>query len=197
MKKPTPSSERAGLAPPAAAAPAKRSSKDMAAAKAHRLAPLHTPHALSESATRDMAAELNALLADTLALYFKTRNFHWHVFGPNFRELHLLMDEQAVQIFATVDPLAERVRKLGHTTLRSVGHIARLQRLADNEADLVSPGGMLAELREDNQRLAGFMRATHALCDEHADVATASLLETWIDEAEQRVWFLFETGREA
>jgi starvation-inducible DNA-binding protein len=138
---------------------------------------------------------LNALLADVFALYLKTKNFHWHISGPHFRDYHLLLDEQAEQIFAATDAIAERVRKIGGTTLRSIGHIARLQRVADNDADFVTPRDMLAELREDNGQFVARMRETHALCDEHGDVATASLLENWIDEAERRVWFLFEAGR--
>jgi starvation-inducible DNA-binding protein len=130
-----------------------------------------------------------------LALYLKTKNFHWHLSGPHFRDYHLLLDEQADQIFATTDPIAERVRKIGGTTLRSAGHVGRLQRIADNDADYVTPLDMLAELREDNKQLAANMRETHGLCDEHDDVATASLLEVWIDEAERRVWFLFEASR--
>lgn len=164
--------------------------------KTRRKAPLATPSGLSADATRDISAELNALLADTWALYFKTKNFHWHMWGPSFRDHHLLLDEQADQILATIDPIAERVRKLGGTTLRSLGHATRLQRLSDNDADLVTPTGMLAELREDNQRLTGFLRETHALCDEHGDVASASLIEVWIDEAERRAWFLFESARQ-
>jgi starvation-inducible DNA-binding protein len=127
----------------------------------------------------------------------KTKNFHWHVSGPQFRDYHLLLDEQADQIYATTDPIAERVRKLGGTTLRSIGHIARLQRVLDNDAEYVTPQDMLAELREDNGRLADRMRETHATCDEHGDVATESLLEVWIDEAERRTWFLFEVTRSA
>jgi starvation-inducible DNA-binding protein len=134
------------------------------------------------------------LLADVFALYLKTKNFYWHMSGASFRDHHLLLDGQAEQIIAITDPMAERVRKIGGSTLRSTGHIARLQRLIDNDADFVIPAGMLAELREDNLRLAGFMRATHALCDESGDVATASVLENWIDEAYQRVWFLFESA---
>jgi starvation-inducible DNA-binding protein len=130
------------------------------------------------------------------ALYLKTKNFHWHVSGPHFRDYHLLLDEQSTEIYNTTDPMAERVRKLGGTTIRSVGHVARLQRLLDNDADYVTPEDMLAELREDNKQLVASMRETHDLCDEHGDVATASLLEVWIDEAERRVWFLFETGRQ-
>jgi starvation-inducible DNA-binding protein len=164
-------------------------------AKERRQAPLRTTSGFNTTATRDISAELNALLADTFALYLKTKNFHWHMSGPHFRDYHLLLDEQADQIYAIADPIAERVRKLGGTTIRSIGHISRLQRLADNDADFVTPSGMLAELREDNLRLAGFMRETHVLCDDVGDVATASLLEVWIDEAERRVWFLFEAGR--
>jgi starvation-inducible DNA-binding protein len=134
-------------------------------------------------------------LADTFALYLKTKNFHWHVSGPHFRDFHLLFDEQADQIFATTDVLAERVRKLGGTTLRSIGDIGRHQRLADNDAAYVDPQDMLAELREDNQRVITTLRETHDLCDEHNDVATASFLETFIDDAERRVWFLYEAGR--
>ena len=166
-----------------------------AAAKQRRTAPLQTTNDLGADARRDLSAELNTLLADTFALYLKTKNFHWHMSGPHFRDYHLLLDEHADQIYAITDAIAERVRKLGGTTIRSTGHIARLQRLADNDADFVTPGGMLAELREDNMRLAAFMRETHDACDKYNDVATASLLEVWIDEAERRVWFLYEAGR--
>ena len=164
-------------------------------ATTRRPASLHTPTSLGAQATRDISGALNALLADFFALYLKTKNFHWHVSGPHFRDYHLLLDEQADQIYATTDPIAERVRKLGGTTLRSIGHVARLQRVLDNDAEYVTPLDMLAELREDNQRLIAHMRETHGLCDEHGDVATASLLEVWIDEAERRVWFLFEASR--
>jgi len=170
--------------------------KDVQDLRKRRMAPLATPNPLGADATRDISAELNALLADTFALYLKTKNFHWHMSGPYFRDYHLLLDDQADQIYATADPIAERVRKIGGTTLRSTGQIARLQRLADNDADFVTPADMLAELREDNQRLAGFMRETHSMCDDYGDVATASLLEVWIDEAERRTWFLFESGRQ-
>jgi starvation-inducible DNA-binding protein len=164
-------------------------------AKTQRLAPLQTPTDLRPEAVRDIAGALNVLLGDVFALYVKTKNFHWHVSGPHFRDYHVLLDEQAEQIFATSDPIAERVRKIGGMTVRSIGHLGRLQRVADNNADYVSPLDMLAELREDNKQLAANMRETHALCDEHNDVATASLLETWIDEAERRTWFLFEASR--
>ncbi len=129
------------------------------------------------------------------ALYVKTKNFHWHVSGPHFRDYHLLLDEQATQIFDTTDGIAERARKVGGTTIRSIGHIARLSRIADNDADYVTPEGMLAELRDDNERLVAAMRETHDVCEEHGDVATTSLLEVWIDEAERRIWFLFEASR--
>ena len=163
--------------------------------KTRRMAPLQTPTDLGAEASKDISAALNLLLADVFALYMKTKNFHWHVSGPHFRDYHLLLDEQADQLYATTDPIAERVRKLGGTTLRSIGQISRYQRVKDNEADYVTPLAMLAELREDNQRLAASMREVHGVCEEHEDVATASLLEVWIDEAERRVWFLYETGR--
>jgi starvation-inducible DNA-binding protein len=146
---------------------------------------------------RDIAPALNALLADMFALYLKTKNFHWHISGPHFRDYHLLLDEQGDQIFAATDDIAERVRKLGGTTVRSIGHISRLQRVLDNDADYVTPMDMLAELRDDNKQLVARMRETHNLCDEHGDVASASLLENWIDEAERRNWFLFEATRSA
>src|SRR3979409_2015896 len=164
-------------------------------AKELRKAPLHTPTDLKSNAVVEISGALNTLLADMFALYFKTKNFHWHVSGPHFRDYHLLLDEQADQIYATTAPLAERARKVGGTTVRSIGHIGRLQRVLDNDADYVSPLDMLAELREDNVQLAVRMRETHGLCEEHGDVASASLLEVWIDEAETRVWFLFEATR--
>jgi len=160
-----------------------------------RKAPLATPTDLAPNAVRDIAGALNALLADTFALYLKTKNFHWHVSGPHFRDYHLLLDEQADQIFAMTDAIAERARKLGATTLRSIGHIGRLQRILDNDADYVTPLDMLAELRDDNKQLTASLREAHAVCDEENDVATASLIEVWIDEAERRTWFLFEAGR--
>ena len=162
---------------------------------ARRKAPLQTPTGLRPEGTRDISAALNALLADFFALYLKTKNFHWHVSGPHFRDYHLLLDEQGDQLFGTTDVIAERVRKIGGTTLRSIGHVARLQRVSDNDADYVTPLDMLAELREDNSRLAARMRETHSVCDEHGDVATASFIEIWIDEAERRTWFLFEASR--
>jgi starvation-inducible DNA-binding protein len=158
-------------------------------------ATLATPTELGSNATKDLSQGLNALLADMFALYLKTKNFHWHVSGPHFRDYHLLLDEQADQIFATTDAIAERVRKIGGTTLRSVGHIGRLQRVEDNDADYVSARDMLAELQADSLHLVASMRELHDQCDHYRDVATASLIEVWIDEAERRTWFLFEAGR--
>jgi starvation-inducible DNA-binding protein len=163
--------------------------------KARQRAPLDTPTDLTSAATKDLAGALTLLLADMFALYLKTKNFHWHMSGPHFRDCHLLLDEQGDQIFAATDAIAERVRKIGGTTLHSIGQISRLQRLLDNNADYVTPHDMLAELREDNKQLTTFMRETHTLCDQHEDVASASLLENWIDEAERRTWFLFEATR--
>jgi len=157
---------------------------------------LTTPTDLGANATKDIAGALNALLADTFTLYLKTKNFHWHVSGPHFRDYHLLLDEQADQIFAMTDVLAERVRKLGSPTLHSIGDIARKQRIADNDAAYVDPQDMLAELRDDNQRFITSMREVHDVCDDHNDVATTSLLEVYIDEAEKRVWFLYEASRQ-
>src|ERR1700720_1846161 len=168
------------------------STKDV---KARRTAPLATPTGLGANATKDLSGALSILLADIFALYLKTKNFHWHMSGSHFRDYHLLLDEQAEQLFAATDAIAERVRKVGGTTLRSIGHIGRLQRLLDNDADYVTPLDMLAELRDDNKQLAAKLRETHGLCDEHGDVASASLLENWIDEAERRTWFLFESTR--
>jgi starvation-inducible DNA-binding protein len=164
-------------------------------AKSRVKAPLTTPTSLKSNAVKDISGALTILLADMFALYVKTKNFHWHVSGPHFRDYHLLLDEQAAQVYAVTDAIAERVRKIGGTTLRSIGHIARQQRLLDNDADYVSPLDMLAELRDDNLQLVSAMRETHDLCDEHGDVASASLIEVWIDEAEGRAWFLFEASR--
>jgi len=161
-------------------------------AAALRLARLDTPTDLSPNAVTEISGALNILLADMFALYLKTKNFHWHVSGPHFRDYHLLLDEQGEQIFATTDDIAERVRKIGGATLRSIGHIGRLQRVLDNDADFVTPLDMLAELRDDSKQLVASLRETHAICDEHEDVATASLIENWIDETEHRTWFLSE-----
>ena len=155
--------------------------------------PLSTPTDLSAAATRDVSAAMNALLADVFALYLKTKNFHWHLSGPHFRDYHLLFDEHGDQIFAMTDPIAERIRKIGGPTIKSIGHIARLQRVLDNDADYVSPEDMVAELCEDNKMLTARLREAHDLCNEHRDVATASLIEVWIDETERRTWFLFGT----
>jgi starvation-inducible DNA-binding protein len=160
-------------------------------------AALDTPTDLPEVAVRDISKAVNGLLADAFALYLKTKNFHWHVSGPHFRDYHLLLDEQAAQIFATTDELAERVRKIGGTTLRSIGDIARHQSLEDNDEAFVAPGDMLRELVADNKAMAAAMRVAHELCDKHEDVATASLLETFIDATERRTWFLFEASRKA
>ncbi len=156
---------------------------------------LRTPTSLSENAVQDISAAMTTLLADVFALYFKTKNFHWHMSGPHFRDYHLLLDEQSAQILAMTDDMAERVRKIGGNTLRSVGHISRLQRILDNDADFVAPDDMLAELRDDNKQVVDSMRSVRDLCDEAGDNASASLLENWIDEGERRVWFLFETLR--
>ena len=169
---------------------------DMTKVAERRLAPLETPSIYATNAIRDLSGALNALLADTFALYLKTKNFHWHMSGPHFRDYHLMLDEHGDQIFAMTDPMAERVRKIGGMTLRSIGHVARLQRVEDNDADYVTPQDMLAELRDDNKDLVGRMQVLHGLCEEHKDVATASLLEVWMDETERRVWFLYEATRE-
>jgi len=167
------------------------------AKKPKRSAKSNPPSALGTNAMRDIPAALTALLADMFALYVKTKNFHWHISGPHFRDYHLLLDEQATQVYDTTDVIAERARKLGGTTIRSIGHIARVQRLLDNDEEYVTAQDMLAELQEDNKQVVAEMRALHDLCDEYGDVATASLIEVWIDEAERRIWFLFEAGRSA
>jgi starvation-inducible DNA-binding protein len=156
---------------------------------------LVTPTDLSATATKEISGAMNAIVADVYALYVKTKNFHWHLSGPHFRDYHLLFDEQADQIFAMTDAIAERIRKVGGTTLRSIGHIARMQRVLDNDAEYVEPSDMLAELREDNKALAARLREAHNVCEEYRDIATASLIEVWIDETERRTWFLYEAGR--
>jgi starvation-inducible DNA-binding protein len=160
-----------------------------------RDAPLATPTDLTRSATKDITGAMNAILADVFALYLKTKTFHWHMSGPHFRDYHLLLDEHSDQLFAMTDPIAERIRKVGGPTLKSIGHISRTQRVADNDADYVEPLDMLAELAEDNKTLAARLREAHNVCDEHRDIATASLIEVWIDETERRTWFLFEATR--
>src|ERR1700691_1990502 len=160
-----------------------------------RKAPLATPSDLGQEAVKNITGALNALVADVFALYIKTKNFHWHISGPHFRDYHLLLDEHADQIFAMTDDIAERVRKIGGTTIRSIAHISRIQRISDNDADFVDPGYMLAELQDDNKNPVVSLLAAHGLCDDANDVATASLIENWIDETQRRVWFLFETTR--
>ena len=161
-----------------------------------RDAPLETPTDLTQAATKDITAAMNAILADVFALYVKTKNFHWHMSGPHFRDYHLLLDEHADQLFAMTDPIAERVRKIGGLTLTSIGRIARTQRVLDNDAEYVEPLDMIAELAEDNRQLAARLREAHDVCDEHGDIASASLIEVWTDETERRAWFLFETTRQ-
>ena len=174
--------------------------KTMTSTKAHELkqrrrAPVDTPTDLSAEATRDIAGAMNAILADVFALYLKTKNFHWHLSGPHFRDYHLMFDEHGDQLFAMTDPIAERIRKIGESTLKSIGNISRLQRVLDNDAEYVDAEDMLAELCEDNKVLAARLRESHNVCDEYRDLATASLIETWIDETERRTWFLFESSR--
>jgi starvation-inducible DNA-binding protein len=160
-------------------------------------APLATPTDLKAAATKDISGAMNAILADVFALYLKTKNFHWHMSGPHFRDYHLLLDEHGDQLFGMTDAIAERVRKVGGPTIKSIAHIARLQRVKDNDAGYVEPSDMLAELREDNKTLAARLREAHDVCDEHRDISTASLIEVWIDETERRTWFLFEASRSA
>ena len=174
-----------------------KASKLRIANNVHRPGALSTPSDLKPSATREIAAALNGVLADVFALYVKTKNFHWHMSGPHFRDYHLLMDEQAADILGATDDMAERVRKIGGTTLRSIGHIAKLQTIEDNDADFVPPAVMLKELMDDNKKVAARMREAHEVCDEHDDIASASLIENWIDQTEKRTWFLFEAARGA
>src|SRR3954469_5046866 len=162
-----------------------------------REAPLQTPTDLKPAATKEVSGAMNAILADVFALYMKSKNFHWHMSGPHFRDYHLMLDEHSDQLFAMTDPIAERVRKVGGMTLRSIGHIARSQRVLDNDADYVEPLDMLGELQGDNKDLASRLREAHDTCEEHRDIATTSLIEVWIDEAERRAWFLFEATRHA
>ena len=157
--------------------------------------PLTVPTDLTRSAVKDIAGAMNAILADVFALYLKTKNFHWHMSGPHFRDYHLLLDEHGEQLYAMTDPIAERIRKLGGLTIKSIGQISRIQRVLDNDADYVDPADMIAELAEDNQTLAARLREAHNVCDEDRDVATASLIEVWIDETERRTWFLTEIKR--
>src|ERR1700741_1292737 len=173
----------------------KPAEKNLRELETRRKAPLATRTDLTAAATKDLAAAMNGILADVFGLYLKTKNFHWHMSGPHFRDYHLLLDEQADQLYAMTDPIAERIRKGGGSTLRSIGHIARTQRVLDNDADYVEPRDMLAELREDNKELAARLREAHNVCDEDRHIPPATLIEVWIDETERRTWFLFEAGR--
>src|ERR1700693_1442478 len=173
----------------------KSAAKNVQDLKLRRKSPLVTPTDLKAAATKDIAGAMNAILADVFALFLKTKNFHWHMSGPHFRDYHLLLDEQADQLYAMTDPIAVRIRKVGGTTLRSIGHIARTQRVLDNDALYVEPEDMLVELREDSNTLAARLLEAHNVCEEHRDIASASLIEVWIDETERRAWFLFEAGR--
>ena len=159
------------------------------------MAALRTPTDLKVAATKDISAAMNGILADVFALYLKTKNFHWHMSGPHFRDYHVMLDEQATQIYEMTDPIAERIRKVGGNTLRSIGHIARTQRILDNDAEFVEPSDMLGELCDDNKTLVSRLRESHAVCEEHNDIATTSLIEVYIDETERRTWFLFEASR--
>jgi starvation-inducible DNA-binding protein len=173
----------------------KNGSTKTAELRTRRDAPLRTLTDLTRSATKDITGAMNAILADVFALYLKTKNFHWHMSGVHFRDYHLLLDEHADQLFAMTDPIAERVRKIGGLTIKSIAHISRLQRILDNEVEYVEPQDMIAELAEDNKTLTERLREAHNVCDEHRDVATASLIEVWIDETERRTWFLSEIKR--
>jgi len=173
----------------------KSNSRKVSDLRQRRDSPLATPTDLTRSATKDITGVMNAILADVFALYLKTKNFHWHMSGRHFRDYHLLLDEHADQLFAMTDPIAERIRKIGGLTLRSIGHISRTQRVLDNDAEYVEPLDMIAELADDNKTMAARLREAHNVCDEHRDVATASLIEVWIDETEGRTWFLAEIKR--
>ena len=173
----------------------KSNSKKVSELRQRRDSPLLTPTDLTRSATKDITGAMNSILADVFALYLKTKNFHWHMSGPHFRDYHLLLDEHADQLFAMTDPIAERIRKIGGLTLRSIGHISRTQRVLDNDAEYVEPMDMIAELADENKTLATRLREAHNVCDEHRDVATASMIEVWIDETERRTWFLSEVKR--
>jgi starvation-inducible DNA-binding protein len=173
----------------------KNSSKRLAAASLRRAGPLRTPTVLTTKEATAVAAALNSILADVFALYLKTKNFHWHMSGAHFRDYHLLLDEQADQLYEMTDLIAERIRKLGGAAIRSIGQISRMQRIQDNDAEYVDAPDMLAELSKDNQLLNAHLREVHGMADECGDIASASLIENWIDETERRVWFLFESGR--
>lgn len=174
---------------------ASKGPKDVSSAKKLQQSAILFPTDLGQKASKDISGAMNSVLADVFALYLKTKNFHWHVSGPHFRDYHLMLDDHGEELFAMTDPIAERVRKLGGTTLRSIGHISKLQSISDNNADFVEPSDMLAELCQDNIKLTERMRVAHDICDKYNDTATASLIEEWIDQTERRAWFLFETGR--
>ena len=176
-------------------APSKPSNKKIVDLGNRRSAPLATPTDLKAKATQDISGVMNGILADVFALYLKTKNFHWHMSGPHFRDYHLMLDEQADQLYAMTDPIAERIRKLGGQTLRSIGHISRSQRIVDNDAPYVDPTDMITELCEDNKTIVARLREAHGVCEENNDIATTSLIEVWIDETERRTWFLFESSR--
>ena len=169
--------------------------KNVSSAKRLQQSAILFPTDLGQKASKDISGAMNSVLADVFALYLKTKNFHWHVSGPHFRDYHLMLDDHGEELFAMTDPIAERVRKLGGKTLRSIGHISKLQSISDNNADFVEPSDMLAELCQDNIKLTERMRVAHDICDKYNDTATASLIEEWIDQTERRAWFLFETGR--
>ncbi|MBC7547622.1 MAG: DNA starvation/stationary phase protection protein [Polaromonas sp.] len=169
--------------------------KETVGAPKNQAPALRTPTDLKAAATKDISAAMNGILADVFALYLKTKNFHWHMSGPHFRDYHVMLDEQATQIYEMSDPIAERIRKVGGNTLRSIGHIARTQRISDNDADYVEPSDMLGELCDDNKTLVSRLREAHSVCEEHNDIATTSLIEVYIDETERRTWFLFEASR--
>jgi starvation-inducible DNA-binding protein len=175
--------------------PMKKTDAVASQAQQHQNAPLRTPTDLKAAATKDIAAAMNGILADVFALYMKTKNFHWHMSGPHFRDYHIMLDEQAAQIYEMTDPIAERIRKVGGNTLRSIGHISRTQRISDNDADYVEPSDMLSELCDDNKTLVARLREAHNVCEDHKDIATTSLIEVYIDETERRTWFLFEASR--
>ena len=164
-------------------------------AKQHLTRPLATPTDLCVDATKEISGALTAILADVYAIYMKTKNFHWHMSGAHFRDYHLMLDEQSAQLFAMTDDIAERARKIGGRTIRSIGEISRMQRILDNDAEYVEPADMLAELCEDNKQLAAELRAAHILCDERNDFSSVSMIDNWIDETERRVWFLYESYR--
>ncbi len=172
-----------------------KSLKNVSSAKKLQQSAILFPTDLGQKASKDISGAMNSVLADVFALYMKTKNFHWHVSGPHFRDYHLMLDDHGEELFAMTDPIAERVRKLGGTTLRSIGHISKLQSISDNDADFVEPSDMIAELCQDNIKLTTRMRVAHDICDKYNDSATASLIEEWIDQTEKRAWFLFETSR--